>query len=388
MIPLSALIPIVTKEQIYARALWIADKVGLPTTSWQPGDPTRSLYHVLAESLAILEKVASRYVASGFLDLAAALEDPKWLRLLAHQQYGYVAREATFAVATVRLTNEAGGLNVFAPGDITFRASTTGKTYRNTSGGTLEPWLGLPFPKPTLDVEVEAEEPGSESSAGVGEIDELVTNYLGVSVQNITAAVGLDAESNKSIVAGCRAKLMSLSPMGPAKAYEFVALNSDLTGTVNVTRCRVNAINPNGTVDVIIAGTGVATEDDRVAVENAVLRWATPLCITPSVRLATKLDVNVIASVYVHDRVNATDVDIIDKISRYLGSVVSDVPIGGNGSPGALHRALLIATIQKSFPEAIFDVKLSEPPSDLPVGDAYVPVLVGTTIVVVREAHP
>jgi len=383
MISLASLIQAVTQTQIYERALAFATKIDLPVTSWQEGDPTRSLYHVLSESLAVLEQVAARYVASGFLDLAAALPDPKWLKMLAVQQYGYTAREASYATATVRLTNTGGGLWLIAPGDLTFRATATGKTYRNTTGGTLDVGPGT-----ILELEVEAEEPGSESSAAVGDINALVTVLIAVAVSNTTPAIGIDAESNQSIVAGCRAKLMSLSPMGPAQAYQYVALNSELTGTTNVTRVRVNAISTDGTVQVIIAGAAATTEDDRLAVEQAILRWATPLCITPIITAATPVMVDVDATVYVYDTVNATDTEIQSGVSNAVTAAIANLPIGGNGEPGMLHQALLIATIQSAFADSIFNVQLHIPAADSPVGPAEVPVLGTCTIAVVRQVYP
>ena len=43
-----------TKEAIYQKALDVAVTVGLPVTSWAPGDTTRSDYHVLSEVLALV----------------------------------------------------------------------------------------------------------------------------------------------------------------------------------------------------------------------------------------------------------------------------------------------------------------------------------------------
>ncbi len=55
-----------TKTQIYEYALSIATDLGLPVTSWQAGDPTRSLYHLESELLATLETVVVGFISSGF----------------------------------------------------------------------------------------------------------------------------------------------------------------------------------------------------------------------------------------------------------------------------------------------------------------------------------
>ena len=51
-----------TKAAIYARGLALADSLGLTTTSWVAGDPTRSLYHFLSDGLSRLESLVSGYV--------------------------------------------------------------------------------------------------------------------------------------------------------------------------------------------------------------------------------------------------------------------------------------------------------------------------------------
>jgi hypothetical protein len=138
-IPLAQLIVAETAEVILQKALDIATTLGLPVTSWAAGDPTRSDYHVLAETLSYVEELAANYAAAGFLDLAADLDDSTWLKATAQQQYGYVAEEATFATCTCQFSNTQGSLYEVDAGDITVKNSTTGKTYHTTSGGTLQP---------------------------------------------------------------------------------------------------------------------------------------------------------------------------------------------------------------------------------------------------------
>ena len=89
-----------TKAEIYSFALKVATAVGLPVSSWQPGDPTRSLYHVESEFIAdALEPTVANYIASGFLDYAHGI----WLKILAKQVFNVDVPDATYATADVVL---------------------------------------------------------------------------------------------------------------------------------------------------------------------------------------------------------------------------------------------------------------------------------------------
>jgi hypothetical protein len=132
-ISLASLILTETRAAIYNYALGIATGIGLPVTSWQVGDPTRSLYHVLSAKLEAFESNISGYIKSGFLDHATGV----WLKVLAEQVYGVAVPPATYAETTVVLTNASTNLYIIDAGDLTFASAITGKTYRNTTGGTL-----------------------------------------------------------------------------------------------------------------------------------------------------------------------------------------------------------------------------------------------------------
>ena len=384
MTTLAELVVQETKAVLFAKALEVATTVGLPVTTWQEGEPTRTLMDWASDTLATLEGVAARYVASGFLDLAARLTDTQWLILLAEQQYGYTARAASYATCTVRLTNGGGGVYTIDAQSLTFAKATEPEvTYRNTSGGSL-----LIGPGSTLDVDVECETAGSTGSASIGEL-ELVT-VLGagtVTATNTTAAVGIDDETVTSIVAGCRAKLASLSGMGPAGIYAYVALASDLTGTTNVTRVRVYPDSTTGEVDIYIAGAATLSAADRRAVEEAILEWATPLCITPSVTAAGATAVNITATVYAYDSINATETEIQEAVEDAIDTMLANLPIGGDGEDGKLYRAKLISTIKGTYPE-IFDVLLTAPAVDVNLNSDRVATKGTVTITADLQAAP
>lgn len=371
MISLAALLVEETKEQIYAYAIGIAQSLGLPVSSWQAGDPTRSLYHVEATLLATLEKVVVGYIKSAFLDYATG----EWLEILAKQVFNVDVPPATYAETSLVLTNTAGGYYSIEPGDLTFKNSITGKTYRNSTGGILQSGPGT-----ALTVSVVAEEAGSASSAGAAEIDELVTTLLGVTCSNPTAAVGVDKQDEEVTRQQCRDKLGSLSPNGPKEAYSYVARNADLTGTRGVTRARVYTPDAVGTVVVYLAGpSGAVSVPDRALVEDAIVKWSVPLTATPSVLSATNLVVPVTYQIWLYTSANRTVLEVQADVAAALQQMFARRPIGGDvivpGGPGALYQSIIESTIREAFPGHAFRVAVSSPATDVAMMAGEVAVL-------------
>jgi hypothetical protein len=370
-----------SKEELYEYGISIAQALGLPVSTWQAGDPTRSLYHILSEILARREEAAAFFCESGFLDYA----EGDWLALLAEQVYGVTVDEATHATSTVTLENSGGGVYTLVAGDLTFLNSTSGKTYHSTTGGTLNA-------NSTLDVEVVADEAGSDSSAAADEIDELVTALLRVTVTASTAATGTDRPEDATIRLQCRDKLASLSPNGPAGAYAYVARNSALTETTGITRVRVYAESTTGDVQVYLAGpSGGVSGADRTKAETAIVKWATPLCITPTVTAATNVTVAVTYTVWIYDSVNVASAQVAeDAIEAALQKLFANHPIGGDIIPpattGSLYKSLIESTIRGVYPEC-FRVSVSAPAGDTALTNAQVAVLgtITATVNLVEE---
>ncbi len=367
---LAALLVQETKEAIYAKGLAIATAIGLPVSSWQPGDPTRSLYYVESEILEALEAVVVGFISSGFLDYA----HETWLKVCAKQQFNVDVPPATFATADIVLTNTGGGVYDFDPGDLTVKSTISGKTYRNSTGGHLGA-LG------TLTVTVVADEAGSASSAGAGEIDTLVTGILKVTCTNGIAAIGLDEQDESVTVAQCRDKLGSLSPNGPKEAYSYVARNPVLAGTSAVTRVRVYSDSDTGDVTVYLAGPGGGvSEPDRVLVEAAIATWATPLCITPTVFAASDVSVPVTYTLWIYKSCNQTSDQVKAAVLTALEKMIETRPIGGDIIPpasGQLYASMIESTIRSTFPQ-VFRVVVSSPAGDTAIGANQVATLGST----------
>lgn len=383
MATLTSMLVTRAKATLYAAGLAVADGLGLTTTSWSAGDPTRSLYHFVAEGLETLEVMVAGFVSSGFLDHAAG----DWLTILAKQFYNVDRVEATYAAVTVTLTNAGGGVFTIAAGDVRVKQSVDGQTYTNTTGGTLAA-LG------TLDLDFIADEAGSDGgSAFAGDIDTMVTAMLGVTCSNALAALGLDAEEDAPLRDRCRAKLGMLSPNGPADAYNYVVRSSDLTGDTTITRSRTVADDTTGEVTVYVAGAAGAVLSGAVTLaQSAVETWATPLTVTPTVVAATEVIIPVTYSVWIYSSVGATNGEITSAIEAALLAMFAARPIGGDiispATTGKMYQSLIASTIKEAYPAHVFRVTVSAPAGDASLAVNEVATLGTVTYTVSQEVAP
>lgn len=348
----TALFSIKTAAEILGVGLAIARVIGLPVTSWRTGDPTRSLYKYLSEVLATLEQANSDYIKSGFLSTSTG----DWLTVLAKEVYNVDRVLATLATSTVTLTNTGGSLFDFqAVGELTVKSASSGKTYHNTSFGTLSAGATVAF-------EVIADEAGSDSSAIANEIDTLVTGLLDVVVDSSTAAVGIDEQSDASLREQCNDTLGALSPNGPPDAYEFTVRDSTKTGVDDITRAKSSSDSPTGVVTVHIASASGAVAGASVtAAQVAVDVFATPLTVTPTVVNSTPVNTAVtvdISGMNIPAGAAAT-------IESALGTLFSATAIEGllatSKIESTIHNAVAeIDTLTLTIPAADVDLAVGE----------------------------
>jgi hypothetical protein len=358
-----------TAEKIFDMGIQVAQALGLPTTSWRTGDPERSLYKYLAEVLAAHDGQVSSFIKAGFLSSAVAdaneTGDSGWLKLLAYETFGVTVPDAAYATPSVTLRNDGGGNYPRLVGEITVKNSATGKTYHNTNA---------PAPLSagaTVTYTLEADEAGAESSAAVNEIDEIVTTMLGVVVVSSSASYASDELTPDEIGVLCSATLGALSPNGPPDAYEYVCLNSTLTGTTEVTRAYSYGTSSSGQVLVYVASAvGAVSAGGLSACQDAVEERATPLCALPTVAsaYATPVDVTcTIAGV-------AIPADFQERIEGAVATYLESVPIHG-----AVARSAILAAIHNAVPE-VDSVIMTAPAADLALAVAEV-ATVGTVTV-------
>lgn len=382
-ISLASLLLSETRAAIYNYALGIATGIGLPVTSWQVGDPTRSLYHVLSAKLEAFESNVSGYIKSGFLDHATGV----WLKVLAEQVYGVAVPPATYAETTVVLTNASTNLYIIDAGDLTFASSVTGKTYRNTTGGTLA--VG---PATTLSVTVVADEAGSASSAGAAEITRLVTALDGVTCTNATAAVGIDEQDESVTKQQCKDMQDATSPDGARGAYAYFARNPDYGGTSAITRVRTYGDSTAGVVTIYFAGpSGGSSAADVALAQLAIVTWCLPLCITLVAAAATNVTIAVTYELWLYKSCNKTVAEVRTAVSTALGVLFSARPIGGDvvapATTGKIYQSDILATIVKAIPEG-FRASVSAPSGDTALTNGQVAVLGTVTGTIHLEDDP
>lgn len=382
-ISLASLILTETRAAIYNYALGLATSLGLPVTSWQVGDPTRSLYHVLSAKLAAFESNITGYIKSGFLDHS----EDVWLKVNAEQTYGVEVPAATYAETTVVLTNGSTNLYIIDAGDLTFASSVTGKTYRNTTGGTLA--VG---PATTLSVTVVADEAGSGSSAGAAEITRMVTTLDLVTCTNATAAVGIDEQAESVTKQQCKDMQDATSPDGARGAYAYFVRNPDYGGTAAITRVRTYGDSTTGIVTVYLAGpSGGSSAADVALAQLAVVRWCLPLCHTPIIAAASNVTIAVTYELWLYKSCNKTVAQVRTAVSTALGVLFSQRPIGGDvvapATTGKIYQSDILATIVKAIPEG-FRASVSAPSGDTALTNGQVAVLGTVTGTIHLEDDP
>jgi uncharacterized phage protein gp47/JayE len=330
---------------------------GFPITDWHPGGVGRTILEVEAAALEDLYALVPAITAGGYLSTAQG----PWLDLLVESAYGLQRYPATFARGWVVLTAEPGfGPYTLRPGDL-WLGTADGLRYHNTTGGVL-PMGG------TLEVEVQAESPGSRYNVPAGAIAILHTPLPGVRVTNPTdwlSEAARDEETDDELRRRARLRWASLGTGATRAAYEFWALNAHPA----VTKVRVLDNHPRGqgTVDVVIWGEG-GLGADVVSAVNAYIQERRPLTADVAVYSAIPRTVDVVATVYVRagylSQAQAA-------VAEELAALQRATPIGGT-----LYRSALIeALFARPY---VVNVVLTQPTDDAALGAVEVLVLAPT----------
>ncbi|MEO5725789.1 MAG: baseplate J/gp47 family protein [Byssovorax sp.] len=198
--------------------------LGISQYAMQTGKPAGAVMSVFANQFSKLWNAnVAPWMRAKFLDYATG----HWLTFRAWTDYKRYRTAETFATGTIVVENRGGGFYTVTPGVIRAK-NATGKTFTNTTGGTLTPWLGGDYP--TLSMVFQADAAGASSNTAAGGIaafpTPLVQGYANVYARtNASALLGSDAEKDPSLVNRCRISTGPLSPGGPKRAYESVALD-------------------------------------------------------------------------------------------------------------------------------------------------------------------
>lgn len=344
--------------------------LGIPANNWPSGGVASTMLTVVSISIAVFSSIVVTLIQGFFLPTATG----SGLALLAQYVYGVTPASATFASGNVTLTNSGGGVYTIGIGGLTVGNTQTGVNYTNTAGFTLNA-------SSSLTINVQALTLGSAGNAVVGAITTMVTTLLGVSVNNSTALVGLDAPSDPTVRLLCTNKLGILGVRGVRTAYAYAvqtALNAVTLAPVNINRWSITESSHIGQVQVYLAspsGTpdpndvlGVSTNVEAIARPagvNAIVSGATGVTYAPTItvwcqspqsvsasaiqtacanQLATYISQYQIGGITANDDANPTGATglFADGVRSVLGAAVSSVGATLVSTQGATDLALTI----------------------------------------------
>lgn len=372
----------VSRAEVQASIYSILGRLGVNTTAWKRGAVVRTMIVGVSAVLSAFSQLMADIARSGFLELA---EGP-WLTLVARHVYGVERNTATFASGAVTLTNTAGGVYTFDPGDLIVINSTTGATYRNVAAVSLGALS-------TVTVQVAATVAGTVGNADPHQIDALGTALPGVDVDNAAAITGIDDEADAALRLRCAERLGALSPMGPWDAYAYAIRNSKRADGSPVAISRIR-ITKDGLGNVYVrcaSPDGTVTPDDLDIATAAVDYSAAPLGVTAHVESAVANAINVTAGVYVYNTAGMTDTEIRDAIRDRLYTFFGSQPVGGNvigTDPGKVFADGIRAAIAAAVAPYIFHVDLAVPTGDEMINPDAVATRGTVTITVTQVAPP
>jgi len=247
-------------------------------------------------------------------------------------------------------------------------------------------------------VPVQAVEQGSASTAAAGQIDALVTVFLGLSVTNAAAITGADAESDVDLTARAQEQVGSLSPNGPLDAYNFFAKGAKRASdasAIGVTRVRATPDGAGGVAVLVatavggITGTQSDATTDLGAVHLAVETNAVPLGITLTTTSATTLVVAVTATLWIDERLADSDAAVTARVLAQLTALMATMPIGGvvvAPAAGTLYIQAIEAAMSAAVVGSLVDLELASPAADTALATTSAVVMGALDLAIVRVA--
>lgn len=370
----------------------IAD--GIAVEAWGEGSPTRAVYRSLAELGKKLGDLIGEIADQG--TLGSASDDGLTLR--AEEVYTITRPEADFATTTLLITNTGGGVYPWSPDSPLILASTIRKKQYITQGSGEVGVLAVNVP-----MDVIAIDPGSASTALPGEIDAWVSPVDGLTITQLSPAIGQDRMSDDNLKAACSARVgfipteSTIGAGGASTAYESVA-RTGIDGKGGVPRADGSRITVTRVVDIpdgaggiivyLADADGAIAAPDLALVEAAILAHAKPVGIPVAVLNATNLPISCSLTCWIGASTTATDTEVRAAISSALATYLASVKIGGFAISGG------IVPIRGGLEDAATDgaktvtktikVQFGTPSADVPIAPNEVPLFVLGTIAINR----
>jgi hypothetical protein len=356
----------------------------LPTTSWQSGAVIRTIIAVMSQVIAIKSEVEVEISKAGFGDLAS----PDWATIFAQAIYDVVRVLAEPATGFITITNTSISVITKNPGELIVAQDESGAhpgvTYRNQDTIVI-PALGT-----LTDVAIASDISGTQADASPNTVKVLVNSIVGVTVTNPDPVLGADDEITSALITRTRAKLASLSPLGPKDAYNYVvttpfssfppiAGQSIADAASPITRSNTVSDPTTGFLTVYVANAeGAPISGDIDLAQDAVDKWAEPICDTATVVAASELTIDVTYEVNLQSSMTSAQIESL--ISLALSTYFAMLPIGGVVIPsvdpdnGYVFKEPITQIIHDSVP-GVKLVSLSLPSTDTLVASNEVPVL-------------
>jgi uncharacterized phage protein gp47/JayE len=355
-------------------------RLGINVTVWKPGGSLRTVLVSVASVVASLSRLQADIARSSFLEYSTG----DWLRLVARYVYGVEFNPATFATGPLTLVNTGGGVYALDADDLIV-STAAGRTYRNVEPVTLAG-------STPATITVRATEAGADSTAGAGEIVQLVTTLPGVSCFNSSALVGADIESDAALRVRCYERLGALSPLGPWDAYSYAVRSAKRAdeSVLGVTRTRVSKDGFGNVYVYCATKSGGVVAGDLAIADEAVQRAAAPLAVTAHTLAAVEVPVPVQYELWMYNTSGRSEDQIKSAIELRLASFFAAQPIGGNvidGGIGRVYLDALRAAIASTLPE-IFHCQVTAPTADVVLLVSQVAVAAPSTVIAIHQVAP
>jgi hypothetical protein len=369
VISIAALLSPMSQTTIRAWAVTKLVSYGIPANNWRQGGTYSTLLTVTAAIFAMFASTLTAALSAAFLGTASG----PWLVALAFYVYGVTAQSATYGTATLTFTNTGGGIYNYEAGQVVVSNATpgnAGNTFVTTEALLLA--AGTPSSPTTATIAIQAQATGSAGGAAAGTITTLVTSMAGVSVTNAAAVIGLDADTDPTIVQKCLAAIAARSYKGPTGAYYAAVYGyGNVPGAtnvvsglpVNVNRIQVYTDPDTGNITVFVASpSGIADPNDVAGVQLAINLIARPEGITATAASATVQNFTAAMTVWSTSigPTNAGNIQASALSARDAAMV--QYPIGGRAKPpslqGYLYSSYLVAAVGAVDP-TIYAVDLS-----------------------------
>lgn len=340
-----------TTDAVFEKFLVSLELLGLRPRLWKEGGALRTILKIVASVYAGFTSIIVSIAKMGFLPESSG----GWLTLLAYAVYGVERIPSTFATGELRLTNSGGGIYSVPIGSLRVSNIVTGKTFENVEIVNLNPGDSLLF-------DFRATEIGSASNSPIGSITKLETILPGVAVNNESAVVGSDEESDVALRQRCLDKLGTISGLGPRGAYAYATKSAKRPdGTyVDVNRLRISPSSSTGIVSIVVASaSGIPIPSDLPYIVENIEALARPDTVTVTVASATSVTMTKSYTVWAK-RTEGLDVAGLETIVQNALLILgSTYPIGGIAKPPAVQGYLfydnVVGTIKASNVN-IFDV--------------------------------